>query len=135
METLALERSDRPGLASFLASHLTCEGGIDIELRPGGDGSLIRVTCTDCGRAIEALAASWEGWWDEPTRDETAPTPGFEPRDSRPTRTLRKGALPRVQPTMVLAGVDTWRRRLAIGLISSWLAGGVVLLALAILAR
>jgi hypothetical protein len=132
---LALERSDRVGLASFLTDHRACEGGIDVRQVPSPDGSMIRVTCRHCGRAIEALASSWEGWGEEQTFEAPARLRRFEPSHPRPARRRRTVPPPLVRPAAVLAGGQTWRRRLAIGLISAWLAGGVVLLAVAIFAR
>jgi hypothetical protein len=135
MGGLALERSDRPGLATFLARHLTCEGGTDVQLRGGEDGAMIRVTCTHCGMAIEAPAASWEGWWEERTRDVAAPTRRFEPSHRRLAGRRRSITPPRARPPVKGAGDDVWRRRFVTGLISVWLTGGLVLLAIAVLGR
>jgi hypothetical protein len=135
MGGLALEQSDRPGLATFLARHLTCGDGTDIQLCGGEDGAMIRVTCTHCGMAIEAPAASWEGWWDERTRDATAPRRRFEPSRRRVPGKRRTTSPPQVRPPVEVAGDQKWRRRLVTGLIAAWLTGGVVLLAVAILGR
>jgi hypothetical protein len=135
MGGLALEQSDRPGLATFLARHLACGGGTDIQLQGGEDGSMIRVTCTHCGIAIEAAAASWEGWWEERTRDAATPTRRFEPSHRRLTRRRRTTTSPRARPPVKGAGDDVWRRRVVMGLIAVWLTGGLVLLAIAVIGR
>ena len=96
---------------------------------------MIRVTCTHCGMAIEAPAASWEGWWEERAREAAAPTRRFEPSQRRLARRRRTMTPPRVRPTLEVAGDDVWRRRLVTGLIAVWLTGGLVLLAIAVLGR
>jgi len=135
MGGLALERSDRPGLANFLAKHRRCNGGIDIRRHSGGEGSMIRVTCMYCGQAIEAPADSWEGWWEEQVRAAAGPVRRFEPSRRRPPRRRRRALPPRAEPATEPGSGDVWRRRLTIALVSVWVAGGVVLLAVAISAR
>ena len=135
MGGLALEQSDRPGLATFLARHLTCEGGTDVQLHAGEDGSMIRVTCTHCGMAIEAPAASWEGWWEERTREAAAPTRRFEPSHRRLAQRRRTITPHRARTPVEVADDHVWRRRLVTGLIAVWLTGGLVLLAIALLGR
>lgn len=134
MGGLALEQSDRSGLASFLAKHRRCNGGIDIRQHSGGDGSMIRVTCMYCGRAIEAPVDSWEGWWEEQMRA-AGPVRRFEPSRPRPPRARRRAMPARAEPVTEQGSGDIWRRRLTIALISVWVSGGVVLLVVAISAR
>jgi hypothetical protein len=134
MSGLALEQSDRPGLSTFLAGHLSCEGGTDIELRGGEEGAMIRVTCTHCGMAIEAPAASWEGWGEERTRDAGSPARRFEPGRRRLGRRRTRGSSGRRPPTEIER--DQVRRdRLITGVIAAWVTAGFVLFAIAILWR
>src|SRR4051794_7476319 len=132
MTGLALERSDRPGLSRFLARHRACAGGVDVRRLLGPDGSMIRVTCTQCGQAIEAPAASWEGWWEEST-DETPSRARFDPSRDRPARRRRPIVSPRVKPLSERSRGQPWRRPVAMALIAAWSAAGLVLIGLAIL--
>ena len=132
MSGLALEQSDRPGLSTFLGTHLSCEGETDVELRAGEDGAMIRVTCTQCGMAIEAPAASWQGWWEERAR---APTRTFEPTRRRLARRRKRSSAPRGRPPVEIDGDEPWRRRLVTGVIVAWVIGGVLLFVVAILWR
>ena len=133
MSGLALEQSDRPGLSTFLGTHLSCEGGTDVELRAGEEGAMIRVTCTRCGMAIEAPAASWQGWWEE--RNAMAPTRRFEPSRLRLARSRKPSTARRGRPVVEIDGEEAWRRRLVTGVIAAWVIGGVVLFCVAILWR
>src|SRR5690242_16402423 len=129
MSGLALEQSDRPGLSTFLGTHLSCQGGTDVELRASEEGAMIRVTCTQCGMAIEAPAASWQGWWEERARE--APTRRFEPTRRRLARRRKAGAAARGRPPVEIAGDEAWRRRLFTGVIVAWVIGGLALFAVA----
>jgi hypothetical protein len=131
-DRLALERPDRPGLASFLAKHRACGGGIDIKPLPGENGLMIRVTCTHCGQAIEAPAASWEGWWEEQVLEAPAPRRRFEPRRERLVSSAGNGAPPRVVPASEPRGVPGWRQVLLAMMIVAWTVAGLLLIASAI---
>jgi hypothetical protein len=128
---LALERTDRPGLASFLTQHRGCGGGIDVRRLPGEDGSMIRVTCTHCGRAIEAQASSWEGWWEEQALEAPAPRRRFEPQRERLPR-RRENNLPPKEPPAESSGGTGWRQVLLAILIVAWTVAGLLLIASAI---
>ena len=96
---------------------------------PGADGSMIRVTCTHCGRAIEAPAASWEGWWEERALDAPAPSRRFEPRREQLERRRRTTASPpRVEPMSEATRAPGWRRILLTALVVAWMSAGVLLI-------
>jgi len=127
---LALEKSDG-GLAKFLAHHRACDGGIDVRPVVGRDGSMIRVTCTRCGRAIEALASSWEGWSEERMRDAVGPSRRFEPRSDRLGRGRGTTPPPPVESDEA-SGAAGWRRVLVSVLVFAWFAVGLLLMGSAI---
>jgi hypothetical protein len=52
------QESSRRGLSTFLAKHEACGEGFDIQRTEGSDGSIVRVICGGCGRALEFPAAS-----------------------------------------------------------------------------
>jgi hypothetical protein len=55
-----VQQSSRRGLSTFLADHEDCGKGFDIQRREGSDGSIVRVICGGCGKALEYPAVSDE---------------------------------------------------------------------------
>jgi hypothetical protein len=53
-----VQESSRRGLSAFLAEHEDHGAGFDIQRREGSDGSIVRVVCGGCQKAIEYPAAS-----------------------------------------------------------------------------
>jgi hypothetical protein len=130
IDGLALEPSDGSGLSSFLGTHRACDGGIDVERLLGPDGLMIRVTCRHCGRAVEAAAASWEGWRQEKTSDASGPRRRFEPRRNR--HGGRNIPPPRLAPAPEPSGAPGWRLALVVLVVLAWTAGGLLLIGSAI---
>ncbi len=96
---------------------------------------MIRVTCTHCGSAIEAPAASWEGWWEEQALDAPAPSRRFEPRRERIERRRRTIASPpRVEPMSEATRAPGWRRMLLAALVVAWIVAGLLLI-ISVIAR
>jgi hypothetical protein len=129
---LTTEPADRSGLSRFLADHRACAGGIDVSPRAGADGSMIRVTCTQCGRAVEALASSWEGWWEEQMPDVPPPSRRFEPGRERHVRRHRPTPPPRVEFAREPGWRPGWRAILLGILVIAWSAAGLLLVGSAI---
>jgi hypothetical protein len=129
---LALEPSDGSGLAGFLAHHRPCGGGIDVRPVLAPDGEMIRVTCSRCGRAIEAPAASWEGLWDERTPRPPGRRRRFEPSGDSLARRRQHIPPARVDPVLESDRVPRWRLALTVFVVIAWTACGLLLMGSAI---
>jgi hypothetical protein len=122
---LVVEPSDGSGLSRFLAKHRPCDGGVDVARLSDPDGSMIRVTCTHCGKAVEAPASSWEGWSEEQAFEPGVRRRRFEPRiESR----RRHVPPPRQEPASASVRAPRWRLVLAVLVVVAWTACGLLLI-------
>jgi hypothetical protein len=136
------------GLSTFLADHEECGKGFEIQRREGSDGSVVRVVCGGCGKAIEyPAAAQTELPLEVPAARRV--TQRFLNRERRPARgsasvagnSGSEGAEPRNSAPSgggAKAGSEpgapslTWPRWLSMPLVIALICGGLVLIVVGI---